>query len=67
MLCAVNFKAMNVLDFYVTKILSLPYYEYDRWWVKVKANTHGVESTHTLMFDTEEKAASVNVGYKFVA
>lgn len=67
MLCAVNLKMMNVIDFYVTKILSLPYCEYDRWWVKVKANSHGVESTHTLMFDTEEKASSISVGYKFVA
>jgi hypothetical protein len=58
---------MNVIDFYVTKILSMPYCEYDRWWVKVKAESHGVESEHQLMFDTEEKAASVNIGYKFLS
>jgi len=58
---------MNVIEFTVTKILSIPYCEYDRWWIKVKDSSHGVESEHTLMFDTEETASKINVGYMFLA
>ncbi|MFW5847438.1 MAG: hypothetical protein ACOCVF_00770 [bacterium] len=57
---------MNLADFYVTEIKSVPFCEYDRWWLKVKAITYGVESEHVLMFNTEEQANNVEIGYHFM-
>lgn len=57
---------MNTIDFFVTKILSSPYFAYNKWWIKVMAESHGVETKHTLMFTLEEQAKSINVGYKFI-
>jgi hypothetical protein len=58
---------MNLIDFFVTEIVSEPYFEYNKWWVKVKANGYGVVSNHELMFDTKEQCLNVTVGYKFLA
>lgn len=58
---------MNVVNFYVVEILDVPYYRFGKWFLEVKANSHGRVSEHTLMFTTKEKALEVNVGYEFLA
>lgn len=58
---------MNLVDCYVTKVVSEPYQEYGKWWVKVEANAYGRPSKSTLMFDTKEEAIKVDVGHHFLA
>jgi hypothetical protein len=58
---------MNFIDFYVTEILSEPRFEYNKWWIDVKANGYGVVSKHELMFETKKQCLKVSVGYKFLA
>jgi len=67
---------MNLVDAYVTKILSEPkYIECDSlvdgrklsWWqVDVEYDCYGRLSERPLTFDTEEKAKAVKVGHKFL-
>ena len=56
---------MNLLDFYVTEILSEPRFEYNKWWLDVNANCCGLIYKHTLMFASEKEAESVKKGYVF--
>lgn len=58
---------MNLVDCYVTKIISEPYYEYNRWWVDVMYESWGAESKSQLMFDSKEQAESVKIGHHFLA
>jgi hypothetical protein len=57
---------MNLIDFYVTEIISEPYFEYNKWWLDVVAITHGVKSKHQLMFNSKQECDKIEVGYKFV-
>ena len=56
---------MNLIDCYVTEVLSKPYQYLHKWWVNVKADCYGRETTSQLMFDWYEEALKVTVGYKF--
>ena len=60
---------MNLIDLKVTKILSDPFQltvvMNSKWFIKVKAEAWGRDSTHTLMFDTKEKAEDIKPGYIF--
>lgn len=62
---------MNLIDAYVTKVLSEPRYidkyEDHKWWqVRVEYNSYGRLSETELTFKTEEEAKLVNVGYHFL-
>ena len=57
---------MNLLDAVVTKVLSEPYYKYNRWFVTVEYDCWGSLSVSDLMFNTEDEAKAVIIGYKFV-
>lgn len=57
---------MNLVDCYVTKVLTEPYFKYEKWWVKVEFNSYGFCSYGTnIMFDSLDEANNVKVGYKF--
>jgi hypothetical protein len=58
---------MNQLDHYVTKVLGLPYKEYDRWWVPVECECEGWLTRTNIMCADHAHALSVKVGDKFVA
>ncbi|MDE4538027.1 hypothetical protein GIB19_12440 [Pseudomonas sp. ITEM 17296] len=58
---------MNLIDYYVTKILGDPYRKFGAWWVDVEYNSWGSISTTRLMFRTEEAARAAQVGHKFTA
>lgn len=57
---------MNLLDAYVTKIIShKPYFQYDKWWVMVEYECWGLNSRTALMFNDEEDAKNVQIGHQF--
>lgn len=56
---------MNATDYVVTEVLVAPYYQYDKWWVTVKADSYGRVTENTLMFDDREQAQQVTIGTKF--
>ncbi len=58
---------MNLLDCYVTKILSEPYRMFGHWWVDVEYDGEGRISKTKLMFRTEEAARAAKVGHRFLA
>jgi hypothetical protein len=58
---------MNLIEHQVVDILSKPYEQYGKWWVKVSANSYGVVGENTLMFDTKEQAENIKSGYWFDA
>jgi hypothetical protein len=57
---------MNLLDAYVTKIISKPFKDYGKWWVKVEYYCYSINSQTQLFFDTKEEAEKVEIGYKFL-
>jgi len=57
---------MNTIDAEVIEILSEPYVEWGRWWVKVKANDMGGDTTDTLMFSSKEEALQPQIGHTFL-
>lgn len=60
---------MNLLDHYVTKVIGKPYmqrYADKLWWcVRVEYTCYGNTGTDELIFNTEEEAKQVKVGYVF--
>ena len=62
---------MNVLDHYVTKVIGKPYmkrYADKLWWcLEVEYNCYGHPGTKELIFNTEDEAKQVKVGYVFQA
>lgn len=58
---------MNLVDHYVTEVLSEPRFEFGKWWVKVKGIGYSGESESNLMFDSKKEALSVCIGYEFLA
>lgn len=56
---------MNLLDCFVTKVLSKPYEKYDKWWVRVECECYGNIGEHSIMFNSKENAEEVKVGYVF--
>jgi len=57
---------MNLIDIYVVEILSEPFYEYEKWWLKVKSNAYGRLIEDTLMFDSKEECLKIKKGYKYL-
>lgn len=58
-------KDMNLLDAHVTKVLSEPYFKYNKWIVKVEYRCYGSTLETVLMFIEEEKAKEVKEGFTF--
>lgn len=56
---------MNVLTGTVTKVLSKPFFEYNKWWVKVEYNCYGRISKTELMFNSIDLALKVDIGFEF--
>lgn len=58
---------MNLLECYVTEVLSNPYEKYSKWWVDVNYECWGLDGSTNLMFDSEQEAEKVKKGYKFLS
>jgi len=58
---------MNLIDCYVTKILSEPYRMFGHWWVSAEYESEGRPGKTELMFRTEEAARTAKVGHHFLA
>lgn len=61
---------MNLVDCYVTKVLSQPYqleFSDVHWFVDVEYDSWGCVSTTEIMLTSFEEACKVTVGYKFLA
>lgn len=58
---------MNLLECIVVEITSKPYFKYDKWWVNVNYECYGLNSSMSLMFDTEKECESVKVGHEFLS
>jgi len=58
---------MNLVDCTVTKILTEPYLEYDKWFVNVQYDCYGSTYTTSIMFNEKESAEKVSIGYVFQA
>lgn len=50
---------MNLVDAFVTKVISGPYEEYGKWWVDVEYISWGVPGKSRLMFGSREQAQEV--------
>lgn len=57
---------MNLVDCYVTKVLSKPYERYGMWCVDVEFDFYGHKSEGTIYDLTKEEADKVDVGYKLL-
>lgn len=58
---------MNLIDCYVSKILSEPYRKLGAWWVDVEYRSGARTNKTQLMFRTEEAAKVASVGHRFLA
>ncbi|MCL1655454.1 hypothetical protein M2T79_02515 [Elizabethkingia miricola] len=59
---------MNLVDCYVTEVIKLNHNTVlDKWVVEVKYDCYGRIDTTMLLFNTEEEAKSVKIGYEFLA
>jgi hypothetical protein len=57
---------MNNLEAKVTKIISSkPKFEHNKWWINVEYDCYGLYSQTYLMFNTEESALDLKVGFIF--
>lgn len=59
---------MNLVDCYVTKVLSKPFKD-DKthcWGVEVEFDSYGVKSKVKLYLDTKGEALKIKIGYKFL-
>ena len=57
---------MNLIDGFVTSVLTTPVKKFNHWWVKVAYNDMGGGGETNLMFDTFEEASDVEIGHKFL-
>ena len=57
---------MNLVDAFVTKVISGPYEEYGKWWVDVEYISWGVPGKSRLMFDSREQAQEVQEVFRFL-
>lgn len=57
---------MNRLNAIILKILSNPYFAYNKWWVNVEYDSHGVEDKTNLMFNSKDEAESLEVGQEII-
>lgn len=54
---------MNLIDAVVTEIISPVYSQYGKYWVKVEVMSWGRKSETVLMFNSEDEAREVYIGY----
>ena len=57
---------MNLLEANVTKVLSKPFNQYNKWWVEVEYECYGRNLKTRLMFSEKEKAEKVDIGFLFL-
>jgi hypothetical protein len=57
---------MNLIDLYVTEVLSEPYEAYNHWFVDVMADGYGSIQKSAVMLNSKEEADNIDVGYKFL-
>ena len=55
---------MNLVDAFVTKVISGPYEEYGKWWVDVEYISWGVPGKSRLMFDSREQTLEVQKDFR---
>lgn len=60
-------KTMNYCDCFVTKILSEPYFQYEKWWLDVEYDSEGALGLSSLMRDDKDDFKNVGIGFKFMA
>ena len=58
---------MNLVNSWVLEVLSEPKFEYNKYFVKVKAIAEGSEFETDIMVDTLEQALSIKKDYKFLS
>ena len=58
---------MNLIDCYVTEVLTAPRLEFGFWIVRVSFDSHGRISETELCFPTISAAEGVSPGYKFLS
>ncbi|WP_017903547.1 hypothetical protein [Pseudomonas asplenii] len=58
---------MNLIDCYVTSVMTQPYKKFGHWWVDVKYESEGRPGESKLMFKTKEAADAVKTGHHFLA
>lgn len=58
-------RIINILTGTVTEVLAKPYYQWGKWWVKVKYNCYGRISETELMFQNRDSSLKVDVGFEF--
>ena len=57
---------MNLVDAFVTKVISGPYEECGKWWVDVEYISWGVPGKSRLMFDSREQTLEVQKDFRFL-
>jgi len=57
---------MNLVDCYVTKVLSAPYFKYFHWFVDVEYDCYGVIDKTFIMLETEEECLNIKIGSHFL-
>lgn len=57
---------MNLIDAWVTEILTEPYLFNGKWFITVKAESMGRMFSTTLIFQTKQECENVGIGYKFL-
>ena len=57
---------MNLVDAFVTKVISGPYEEYGKWWVDVEYISWGVPGKSRLKFHSRAQAQEAQEGFRFL-
>lgn len=57
---------MNMLDAVVYNVRGSPYKAYDKWWVDVEYDSMGYYNWTSIMCNTYEEAAKIDIGYEFL-
>ena len=58
---------MNLIDHWITAILSEPEEMYNKFWIRVSYTCEGGTGESNLMFETLDEAKSIKVNDKFLA
>jgi hypothetical protein len=56
---------MNLIDAYVTQVLSDPYEKYGKWFLEVEYTSWGRPGRTKLMLSSKREALAVFPGYRF--
>jgi len=58
---------MNLIDCVVVEVLGKPIEKYGKYWVHVRYNAWGTESTTDIMCNTLQEAEEIDIDYKFLS